>query len=187
MYIYQITNKITNDSYIGKTIQKLNSRFRAHKYNAFKNDSQTHLHRAMRKYGIEHFLIESIDTAITELELTKKEVKYIEKLKPYYNMTKGGDGGDTSKSPNFILAMEKYHSQKAKSSYATRGMLGKKQSAVNLAAIKKSNCCPVMCEGRQFDSVGEAQDYFKGISVRKRLNSDKYPNFFRLRPKTKRK
>jgi hypothetical protein len=44
-----------------------------------------------------------------------------------------------------------------------------------------------MCEGVKFDSVGEAQSAYPGISIRKRIDSSKYPDFYRLRPKTKRK
>ena len=57
MYIYQITNNITHDCYLGKTVIGIGQRFSSHKYNAKKNKSQAHLYRAMRKYGIENFTI----------------------------------------------------------------------------------------------------------------------------------
>ena len=79
------------------------------------------------------------------------------------------------------------HTNKSPSSYASYGMLGKKQSSKFINAIKKSNSCPVMCEGIKFNSVGEAQSAYPGISIRKRLNSSNYPQFYRLRPSTKRK
>ena len=38
-----------------------------------------------------------------------------------------------------------------------------------------------------YNSVGEAQSAFLGISIRKRIDNPNYPNFYRLKPKTKRK
>jgi hypothetical protein len=52
MIIYQITNTVTSDFYVGKTINPKN-RFYQHKYNATKRKSRTYLHRAMRKYGVD--------------------------------------------------------------------------------------------------------------------------------------
>jgi group I intron endonuclease len=106
MIIYQITNKITNDFYIGKTKRKLSQRFYQHKYDSLERNSQTHLHRAIRKYGFENFFIEQVDTASNISDLNEKEISYIEKKSPKYNMTKGGDGGDVSQSPNYIKSQK---------------------------------------------------------------------------------
>lgn len=97
MYIYRITNNITQDFYIGKTTQEIEVRFRQHKTKAKGNKSQTILHRAMRKYGVENFTIEIIDTA--DGDINESEIKWIKELDPLYNMTSGGEGGDTSSSP----------------------------------------------------------------------------------------
>jgi len=100
MIIYQITNITTNDFYIGKTTNNLKTRFYHHKYNSQKRNSQTYLHRAIRKYGVEQFTISKIDEATTLEELNEKEISWIQKLSPKYNMTIGGEGGDTSNSLN---------------------------------------------------------------------------------------
>jgi group I intron endonuclease len=102
MFIYQILNIITNDFYIGKTIRNPNDRFYQHKYSAFYRNSQTHLHRAIRKYGENNFTITILDETFSVEQLNEKEIFWIENKKPQYNMTKGGDGGDVSKSPNYI-------------------------------------------------------------------------------------
>jgi group I intron endonuclease len=102
MVIYQITNQITNDFYIGKTINKIQVRFYHHKYNAINKKSQTYLHRAIRKYGIENFSIIVLEEIQQKELLNEKEIFWIEKLLPKYNMTKGGDGGDVSNSPRYI-------------------------------------------------------------------------------------
>ena len=185
MYIYQITNNVTHDCYVGKTVIGISQRFSSHKYNAKKNKSQAHLYRAMRKYGIENFNVIEIDQASNIQELNEKEILWIKKINPRYNMTQGGDGGDNSKTINFIESMKKYHSNKDPKSYATYGMLGKKTSEETKKLIGMKNSCPVMCEGLKFNSVSEAQKSFPGISIRKRLDNKKYPTFFRLKPKRK--
>ena len=183
MFIYKITNKSNGDFYIGKTIRTITKRFTQHKSLSLKQNSQTHLHRAMRKYGICNFNIEILEELNPAQNINEMEIYYISKLSPIYNMTSGGDGGNTALSPNFIKSMETYHNKKDKSTYATCGMKGKKQSKKFIESIKKSNSCPVMCEGNKFDSIGDAQEHYIGISIRKRLDNDKYPNFFRLKPK----
>lgn len=188
MIIYQITNKITNDFYIGKTTNDIEKRFYHHKYNSQKRNSQTYLHRAIRKYGIEAFSISKLDEANNLEELNEKEISWIRKLSPNYNMTKGGEGGDTSKSPNYTKAIQQRDQTGSKN-----GMYGRKRpdTAKFLLAAKEkmleANRCPVSCDGTIYKSVSEAQSAYLGISIRKRLDNEKYPNFFRLRPKTKRK
>ena len=188
MIIYQITNLITNDFYIGKTTNDIETRFYHHKYNSQKRSSQSYLHRAIRKYGIEHFSIFKLDEAKNLQELNEKEISWIKKLSPNYNMTKGGDGGDTSNSPNYRKAIQQRDQFGSKN-----GMYGRKRpdTAKFLLAAKQkmleANRCPVSCDGIIFNSVGEAQIAYPGISIRKRLDNEKYPDFFRLRPKTKRK
>ena len=99
--IYMITNVENNKRYIGKTERDLEVRWYHHCKSA-EHSSQTYLHRAIRKYGKDKFnivfLCEGGDN---------EERKMIALLKPEYNMTKGGDGGDTSHSPNFMKAMKK--------------------------------------------------------------------------------
>lgn len=190
MFIYQITNILTKDCYVGKTTKTIEQRLHRHNYNAFQGNSQTYLHRAIRKYGAHNFIIESLESVNNFDELNIKEMDWIKRIKPRYNMTKGGDGGDTSNSPNYIKAISK-RCQKG----INNGMFGKKHSEKTIEKIRKAllgksiiaNKCPVMCQGKKFDSVGEAQKAFPGISVRKRLDNPKYSEFYRLRPRTKRK
>lgn len=188
MIIYKITNNINKDFYIGKTSNDIETRFYHHKYNSQKRKSQTYLHRAMRKYGIKNFSISQIDKANTLKELNLKEIYWIESLSPHYNMTKGGDGGDTSNSPNYKKAI-----QQRDQSGEKNGMYGRKRpdTAKFLLEAKQkmleANRCPVSCDGIIYNSVGEAQIAYPGVSIRRRLDNEKYPTFFRMRPKTKRK
>ena len=100
--IYKIVNSITNDFYIGYTGLTLEKRFATHKRNA-KTGGKTHLYKAMQKYGEENFYIECLQE---DGNLHEDETLWIQKLNPTYNMTKGGDGGDTSSSDNFKQAMK---------------------------------------------------------------------------------
>jgi group I intron endonuclease len=181
MIIYQITNIVNQKTYIGKTTKSVDERFYRHKYNSHSN-SQTHLHRAMRKHGVDCFIITPLEENVKHLD--EREKYWIVKLRPEYNMTVGGEGGDTSSSTNFKEGMKRYHANKKTSDYATYGMLGK--SHPQKGKSLKKNWCPVMCEGVRFDSVGHAEKHYKGISIKRRLENPKYPQFYRLRAKTSR-
>lgn len=100
--IYKILNNITGDFYIGYTSKTLEERFEKHLY-AAKGGTNTHLHKAMRKYGYENFSISCLQEDGT---LNEDEALWIAKLQPSYNMTSGGEGGNTSNSPNFKEAMK---------------------------------------------------------------------------------
>ena len=52
--IYMITNKINNKKYIGQSI-RIETRWREHKNSYLRNDKNTHLYNAMKKYGLENF------------------------------------------------------------------------------------------------------------------------------------
>ena len=186
MVIYQIINIITSDFYIGSSNYP-KVRFYKHKYNAINTKSQAFLYRAMRKYGVDNFSFTILEEVENQENLNCREVYWIEKLSPRYNMTKGGDGGDTSNSPNYKLAIKNRDQTGSKN-----GMYGKKRPEAAIYLLKgrekmlQANRCPVSCDGKIFNSVGEAQSAFPGICIRKRLDNEKFPTFFRLRPKTKR-
>lgn len=174
MFIYQITNNVNGHFYIGKTTKTIEERFKRHQYNASYH-TKGYLYNAIRKYGIESFSIKILEETTN---LDAREQYWIDKLNPQYNMTKGGEGGDTSTSPNYIEAMKKYHAKKTPESYATNGMKGKKHPQKGKPLTK--NYKPVSCEGIIFESIKDAINYFPGVSVRKRLNSPKYSNWYRL-------
>jgi group I intron endonuclease len=97
--IYLITNKIDGKRYIGKTSRTVEQRWYQHCKNA-EYGHDTYLYRAIRKHGASNFIVEQIGEGLDE-----EEVLCIETYQPEYNMTAGGTGGDTSKSPNYIAAM----------------------------------------------------------------------------------
>jgi group I intron endonuclease len=190
MFIYQIKNTVTNETYIGKTRNDPIKRLKRHFKNA-RLGVTSHLYNSMRKHGRDAFLLTIVEENInTDDDLNKREQYWIELLSPAYNMTKGGDGGDVSKSEKWLCSMKKYHASKKAQDYATYGMLGKILSEEAKNQIGKANSYPVSCEGMTFDSIKQAEEYFRSIgcpkSVRKRLDSPNHPSWFRIRPKRSR-
>lgn len=100
-YIYCITNDVTGKQYVGQTSSTVRKRFNDH-LRCGKSDENTTslLYRAMRKYGVEHFSVETIEvvsgSSREELKsiLNDREVFHIATLNTYkpngYNLTEGG-------------------------------------------------------------------------------------------------
>ena len=89
MIIYKITNNVNGKIYIGQTVRTLEERFTEHKRN-----KKSLISKAFKKYGIENFTIEQIDTAESIDELNELEFKYIREydcITPNgYNQCEGG-------------------------------------------------------------------------------------------------
>lgn len=52
----------------------------------------------------------------------------------------------------------------------------------------KKNRCPIMCEGKRFESVGDAERFYGTKKmVRGRLDKPEHPEFYRLKERTRRK
>jgi len=95
MIIYLITNKLNGKQYVGQTTKDIEKRMQGHRAKVVSNRSSTKLHNAMRKYGVENFSVEVIDsTATTQIELDFLEDFYIKKfdsINKGYNMKPGGN------------------------------------------------------------------------------------------------
>ena len=103
MWIYKITNIQNNKVYIGQTIRPVEQRFNRHMTDALNNILDTHFARAIRKYGKENFIIETIDKASTQEELNQKEqhwIRYYNSIEQGYNETDAISkcGGNTYRS-----------------------------------------------------------------------------------------
>jgi hypothetical protein len=103
MQIYKITNLVNNKIYIGKdTVSDKNY-----------YGSGVLIKRAIEKYGIKNFKKEIIEECVSNDELCLKEKYWIEhfnstNLKIGYNISRGGDGGDTlSNNPNLEIIKSK--------------------------------------------------------------------------------
>lgn len=96
MLVYMVRNEVNGKIYVGKTHRSLRSRWNQHKSDA-RLGSHLLLHRAIRKYGSDHFTLSILENAITSDEvLSAAEVKYIRqfssKVPVGYNLTDGGEG-----------------------------------------------------------------------------------------------
>lgn len=100
MIIYKTTNLVNGKFYIGQDSHN-NPKYLG---------SGISLDRAIKKYGRENFKKEILEFCDSKLALNEREIFWISKLCPEYNIAKGGSGGDTlSNHPdydNIILKMK---------------------------------------------------------------------------------
>lgn len=168
--IYKITNIKTGKVYIGKTTKSLNDRLQGHINNADKGNNFK-LSLAIRKYGKENFIIEPIDFAETRDELNEKEVYYISEYKSLedgYNMTIGGEGGNTyidksdeemkTISEKISTALRKNNGNHGQFVGPKNGMYGKHQTPEAKEKISKAS------KGRKFSKEHNRKisEYYKG-------------------------
>lgn len=123
-YIYKITNLVNQKCYIGQTIKTVEKRWLVHQSDARRKNRYSYnypLYRAIRKYGIDNFSIETIEEC-DESILDEREIYWIKVYdsasKNGYNQTLGGGGAkhldldeqqviNTYKKTNTIIATAK--------------------------------------------------------------------------------
>lgn len=141
MFIYKIVCSASGDCYIGQTRFSVERRFRRHLYLS-RRGSETHLHRAIRHYGEAAFSVQVLEE-VSEAHLSERECAWIEILQPAYNMTTGGEGGDTSTSARYQAALaQRDQSGSRNPMWGRRGErhpnFGKKKTADQLLTQKKA-------------------------------------------------
>lgn len=97
MIIYKVQNNVNQKVYIGKTAKTLNERKKTHLKNV-RMGIKTHFYDSIRKYGEESFTWCELLSCNSVDILNEMEIMFIDKFNSYkdgYNMTLGGDGGDT--------------------------------------------------------------------------------------------
>lgn len=156
--IYLVTNNVNGKRYIGKTTQAIEKRWYQHCKNA-EYGIDTYLYRAIRKYGKDNFTVEVLCEGLDD-----EEILMIEHHSPEYNMTKGGDGGDTSSSPNYRLSLlNRDVSGVNNPNYGKRGPsspnYGKRRTEEQKQNHRdgyKGKRIPVSVDGIQYESVSRA-------------------------------
>lgn len=96
---------LNGKKYVGYTGKTMEQRLQDHIGEALEG-SDRHFHRAINKYGSENIVSEVLAEVYNKDEAKKLEETFVEKLDTFkngYNMTRGGDGGNT---------LEKYTEEK---------------------------------------------------------------------------
>lgn len=150
--IYKITNKKTKKIYIGQTNKSPEDRLNEHIMNA-ENGKMFYLSKAIRKYGKENFIIETIDYALNKTDINEKEIYWIKELKANnrlygYNMTAGGEGGNTY----LCKTEEEMKEIKQKISKKNKGKLNGNHTSVYMKNIQTGEII-------LFESGNECGDY----------------------------
>lgn len=127
MYIYKITNKANGKIYIGKHIgENLNVYFNSKLNRALNGSNQSpHLFNAIRKYGPDKFVIESLvrPTDKTQMDLLEKffiRTEDSQNSKIGYNIQSGGEGGQGIKTKGMT---GRNHSEKTKKLMREKALL----------------------------------------------------------------
>ena len=133
MQIYKITNLINNKIYIGKDTTSNPSYF----------GSGLLINRAFDKYGKQNFIKEIIDETSDYKELSEKEIYWISYYNSTnkeigYNISKGGDGGDTlSNHPDLNLIREKISKNNPKKGKTYEESFGEEKSLIYKEKLKQ--------------------------------------------------
>jgi group I intron endonuclease len=92
-YIYKITNTQNGKIYIGKTLNAVEKRFGEHCRDYLRERCEKRpLYAAMRKYGVDNFIVETIEETDNPDERERYWIEYYGSFKNGYNATTGGDG-----------------------------------------------------------------------------------------------
>jgi group I intron endonuclease len=94
MYIYKFTHAESGRCYIGQTIQLPVKRKWEHICDTRDSEKTYHFHNALKKYGVESFIFEVIDSASSLEELNRLEEFYINKfdsIQNGFNIRQGGN------------------------------------------------------------------------------------------------
>jgi len=108
--IYKITNLVNGKIYIGRTETSINRRMICHKFESNHFRSFMAIHKAMRKYGIQNFSTEILESSNNCSEREKFYIQQYNSMdkKIGYNQTPGGEGNQIfgEKNPNSKLTWD---------------------------------------------------------------------------------
>lgn len=121
--IYKHTNRINGKSYIGKTVNTMDRRWKQHIKES--KSPKTAFHRAIVKYGVECWdseILISNSTNINQDEIEMIRVHRTLTTESGYNMTPGGDGGSGYGENNSFYGKTHSLETRLKISKAKRGV-----------------------------------------------------------------
>ena len=148
MYVYKITNTVTDKVYVGQTTYKNpRNRWSAHKCDLKRNRcNNQYLQRAWNKHGEEAFQFDVVAEATTQKQLDKLEVQLIAELQTRnplygYNLRSGGARGKHTEETKRKLSASRnklYASAKGRKLKQHLSALAKKQNHPLAENIQRS-------------------------------------------------
>lgn len=165
MYIYKFTHIDSSKSYIGQTIQDPEQRKLEHITGSKYTSKSYHFHNALRKYGIESFTFEVIDSANSLEELNFLEEKYVnlyDSIKNGYNIR--NPGNNKKHNPESIermrIAQREAHARRRKENreggWKRRdggAMKGKKLSEKTKEKQRQAQLASTHCRGKTWKLI----------------------------------
>ena len=182
-YIYKITNIINNKFYIGQTQKTIEERFQAH-LKCARNHVNRYLYDAMNKYGYDNFIPSLIEECEDNL-LNEREIYWIKFYNTTnkdigYNMTIGGDGGNTwTNNPHKEETSKKISESnkgKHKITPELREKLNVSSKATNTIYVDKN---ALEKDIKDFMSV---EDICKKYNIGRKTFYNKCKEFFKMTP-----
>ena len=164
-YIYFIINKITGERYVGQTTNFVRRKNEHLSQLKDKTHINKKLQNAWNKYGENNFIVEKIQyDNISKEELNNEEIKYIKQYDSYnngYNLTIGGDGGNTRSKLNFEQFCFAYFGNKKYDSMTNRTgkYLGVDSSCI--ASIKNEKSYDLFRQQAKELSIEEQNNYIE--------------------------
>ena len=159
-YIYTITNKTDNKTYVGQTVRELDTRWKDH---LKKGSNCRYLKSAINKYGVENFVFKLVCITFDN-QLDDMEIQYIQKyncLAPNgYNLRLGGNGG------RIHAETKQKISESLKLKYINGSPLRKPHSEIHKKNISEG----LKRNGLKRNSLGLSQETINKISLSRRKN-----------------
>lgn len=189
--IYRVINEINGKIYIGRTIQGLYKRKWSHESKARKNGNNMVFVRALRKYGTENFIWDTIEQCYSKEELNEMEFHYIKQYDSFgrkgYNVTLGGEGSEGYKHTKEVcegirrqktgvkLSAESIAKRSAFQSYTWKIIYpdGKVEIIRNLSKFCRSNDSG-LCSGSMSAVARGARKHHKGFKCEKLSKRSKH-------------
>lgn len=133
LLVYKLTCEVSGKAYVGITARSLGARWFEHCSRSRNSDRESRLYAAMRKYGLDCWTRDIIDSAETEDDARILECLHIEALGTFadgYNANEGGCG-------SLIVSAE----TRKNIGDGRRGIKGKPEGRANMSAAKTPDKC----------------------------------------------
>lgn len=150
---YKITNTVNGKLYIGQTNQTVDRRWKQHVYASRRVSSREYtyaLHEDIRRYGVDAFVTEVIDTTDSCKHIDVLERQYISEYATHvscggYNMTFGGGG-----TIGYVFTEDDRSKMAAAQRGRKRGPILKRRKNLSLMPTRRRDtarlCCVTLAE-----------------------------------------